>query len=116
MNIVHFVWTLTVLDVNIMMYISETLKRNKAMKKIIIFALTALMMVGCMENKEEINKNMFTDDYILKEIDSCEYFMVHVSSYFNGGNYLPVHKNNCRFCEERRQKELEELIIKLREK
>jgi hypothetical protein len=27
-----------------------------------------------------------------------------------------THKGNCRFCKERRQKELEELVIKLKEK
>jgi len=85
------------------------------MKKIILLALTALMMVGCTY-KEETMKNMSVEGYILKEIDSCEYFMVHVSSYIDGGCYLPIHKNNCRFCQERRQKELEELVIKLKEK
>ena len=86
------------------------------MKKLILLALAALMMVGCEYKKEEIEKNMSVDGYILKEIDSCEYFMVHISSYMDGGCYLPIHKNNCRFCEERRQKELEELVIKLKEK
>lgn len=85
-------------------------------KKTILLALTALMVVGCKYTKEETIKNMSVDGYILKEIDSCEYFMVHVSSYMDGGCYLPIHKNNCRFCKERRQKELEELIIKLKEK
>jgi hypothetical protein len=40
-------------------------------------------------------------------IDSCE--------YIEGFNRL-AHKGNCRFCAERRQKELEELVIKLKEK
>ena len=83
---------------------------------LILLALTALMMAGCTYTKEETIKNMSPDGYILKEIDSCEYFMVHISSYMDGGCYLPVHKNNCRFCKERRQKELKELIIKLKEK
>ena len=83
-------------------------------KKIILLALTALMMVGCTYTKEDVINNMSVDGYILKEIDSCEYFMVHISSYTSGGCYLPIHKNNCRFCKERRQKELEELIIKLK--
>ena len=93
------------------------------MKKIILLALTALMMVGCTYTKEETIKNMSVDGYILKEIDSCEYFMVHISSYMDGGCYLPIHKNNCRFCKERdsikwekHKKELEELVIKLKEK
>ena len=86
------------------------------MKKIAFIALTALMMVGCEYTKEETIKNMSVDGYILKEIDSCEYFMVHVSSYTTGGCFLPIHKNNCRFCKERRQNEFEELVIKLNEK
>ena len=84
------------------------------MKKIILLAFAALMMEGCT-SKEEMIKNMSVDGYILKEIDSCEYFMVHVSSYMDGGCYLPIHKNNCRFCKDRRQMELEELVIKLKE-
>ena len=86
------------------------------MKKFILLALTALMMVGCEHTKEETRKNLSVDGYILKEIDSCEYFMVHISSYMDGGCYLPIHKNNCRFCKERRQKELEELVEQLKEK
>ena len=88
----------------------------ETIKKIILLALTALMMVGCTYTREETIKNMSVNGYILKEIDSCEYFMVHISSYMDGGGYLPIHKNNCRFCEERRQKELEKLLIKLKEK
>ena len=84
------------------------------MKKIILLALTALVMVGCTDKKEEVVKNMSVDGYILKEIDSCEYFIVHVSPYMDG--YLPLHKNNCRFCKERRQKELEELVEQLKGK
>jgi len=84
------------------------------MKKLILLALTALVMAGCMYTKEETRKKMAVDGYILKEIDSCEYFMVHISSYMDGGCYLPIHKNNCRFCKERRQKELEELLTKLK--
>ena len=74
------------------------------------------MMVGCTYSKEEVEKNMSVDGYILKEIDSCEFFMVHISSYTDGGCYIPIHKNNCRFCKERRQKELKELIEQLKEK
>ena len=41
--------------------------------------------------------------------DSCEYVISNVTDRM-------AHKGNCRFCKERRQKELEELIIKLKEK
>lgn len=86
------------------------------MKKIILLLIAALMMVGCTDKKGEVVKNMSVDGYILKEIDSCEYFMVHVSSYMDGGCYLPIHKNNCRFCKERRQKELKEIVEQIKNK
>ena len=80
------------------------------MKKIILLALTALMMVGCSIDNTSVKNNSFNDIKIIK-IDSCEYITSHI--YF--GNVI-IHKNNCRFCKERRQKELEELITKLKEK
>ena len=70
------------------------------MKKIILLALTALMIVGCDNNGVPLGYN-----YV--ELDSCEYIA--------GFNQL-AHKGNCRFCKKRKQKELEELIIKLKEK
>jgi hypothetical protein len=76
------------------------------MKKIILLALTTLMMVGCMEHYEETE---ITSDYSVRVIDSCEYIMPN-------GVGVRAHKGNCRFCKERRQKELEELVIKLKEK
>ena len=77
------------------------------MKKIILLALTALMMVGC--GTGESVKYKVSDDYIIVEIDSCEYVRYNPAYGFQ-------HKGNCRFCKERRQKELEELVIKLKEK
>ena len=78
------------------------------MKKLILFALAAVIMVGC-----DWNSNYVVDtkkDGILYGtivVDSCE--------YIRGSSRL-AHKGNCRFCKERRQNELEELIIKLKEK
>lgn len=85
------------------------------MKKIILLALTALMMVGCDYNS---NYNIDTKTegilYGTIIIDNCE--------YIRGKDKL-AHKGNCRFCEERdsikwekRKKEFEELVIKLKEK
>ena len=76
-------------------------------KKIFLLALTALMMVGC--GTGESVKYKVTDAYIIIEIDSCEYVRYNPTSGFQ-------HKGNCRFCKERKQKELEELVIKLKEK
>lgn len=78
------------------------------MKKIILLALTALMMVGCDYNPER-NIDTKAEGIIYRTIiiDSCE--------YIRGNNKL-AHKGNCRFCKERKQKELEELVNKLKEK
>ena len=73
-------------------------------KSIILLALTALMMVGC--NQKDVTR--IDDVYNSIIVDSCEYIICK--------GRLRGHKGNCRFCKERRQKELEELVIKLKEK
>ena len=87
------------------------------MKKIILLAFAALMMVGCSNNQNNIAKSVEEGDFATIEYDSCEY-LIRVS--YQG--YL-AHKGNCRFCAERdsikwekRRKELEELVTKLKEK
>ena len=87
------------------------------MKKIIILLLTALVMVGCdVKQSDGTYKLSFYRTYT---VDSCEYIGYAVGSK---DDYL-AHKGNCRFCKERdsikwekRKKELEELITKLKEK
>jgi len=76
------------------------------MKKIILLALTALMMVGC--GTDESVKYKVSDAYVIVEIDSCEYIKYNPAYGFQ-------HKGNCRFCKERRQKELEELVEQIKE-
>lgn len=77
-------------------------------KKLILLAFTALMMVGC--GNERPIKNV--DGVDVETIDSCEY----IRRFTHNGFRVYSHKGNCRFCKERRQKELEELVIKLKEK
>ena len=77
-------------------------------KKIILLALTALIMVGCEDERPIKN----VDGVDVMTIDSCEY----IRSYTYYGHYVYSHKGNCLFCKERRQKELEKLVIKLKEK
>lgn len=73
-------------------------------KKIILLTFTILVMVGCLDKKDSNGV-----PYKVVVVDSCE--------YLNDGSFSVVgHKGNCRFCKERRQKELEELVIKLKEK
>ena len=85
------------------------------MKKIILLALTALMMAGC-ELSVETDTKACTEFYHVIILDSCEY-------YSNTIKYDLTHKGNCRFCKERdsvkwekRKKELEELIEQLKKK
>ena len=90
------------------------------MEKIIILALAAVMMTGCEqtelnENLKHIGESMKNEPILrngmIVTLDSCQYV---VGSVY--GRYIYTHHNNCRFCKERRQKELKELVIKLKEK
>ena len=79
------------------------------MKKLILLALTALVMAGC---EKYVETKYYTKEGLrICVIDSCEY--IHYSCGF-GPEY--THKGNCRFCKERRQKELEELVIRIKER
>lgn len=79
------------------------------MKKIILLAFTALMMVGC--DQQQLANGITKDDFGVCVYDSCEYLIAA-----HGYRGFLAHKGNCRFCKERRQKELEELVIKIKEK
>ena len=78
------------------------------MKKIILLALTALVMVGC-ENSVEKDTKLVDENYHVIIYDSCEY----ISGITK---WDLTHKGNCRFCKERRQKELKELVKQLKDK
>lgn len=78
------------------------------MKKIILLALTALMMVGCDYTPTH---HTTSDGKQVVFIDSCEYI-----KYSNGQGAHYSHKGNCRFCKERRQEELKELVEQLKGK
>lgn len=101
------------------------------MKKIIILALTALMMVGC----DTITEEQRYSDYLQEQneikgrikdlnsviiIDHCEYIVKTIDSHKGHQNatqsgYL-AHKGNCRFCAERRKQEVEALVEQIKEK
>ncbi len=77
------------------------------MKKIILLTLITFMMVGCKNT--DANGHIKLDDGFDTPksclIDSCEYI---------SWTYGLAHKGNCRFCKERRQKELEKLVEQLK--
>ena len=80
------------------------------MKKIMLLALIVLMMMGCREKDSNGHITINTDNTNYPKtviIDSCEYV---------DWIYGLAHKGNCRFCKERRQKELKELVEQLKEK
>lgn len=76
----------------------------------LLLALTTLMMVGCVEQDSNGNiaintSNVNNPDIAI--IDSCEYI---------SWGYGLAHKGNCKYCKERREKELKELIEQIKEK
>ena len=74
------------------------------MKKLLLLALTAIMMVGC---DEETDKSTKLVQFKVLQIDSCEYLKID-------GFYGFSHKGNCKFCAERRKQELKELVEQLK--
>ena len=74
------------------------------MKKLILLALTAVMMSGCSEVKYTKHPTI-TQNVGVFEYDSCEYIAI-----YNGVS----HKGNCKYCKEHRKQELKELIKELK--
>jgi hypothetical protein len=86
---------------------------NKTIKNIILLIFTALIMVGCEYKSEaEIEEAERLNGFNTVVIDSCEYLIMSKSAVQAGYGYFS-HKGNCRFCKERRQKELEEQLRNL---
>ena len=79
------------------------------MKKIMLLALTALIMVGC--DQQQIADSITKEDFGVCVYDSCEY-LIAINSYEG----FFAHKGNCKYCKERRQEELKELMEQLKEK
>lgn len=77
------------------------------MKKIILLAFTALIMVGCISDEKEA-KIYESEGFATLTYDGCEY--VFKTAGYKG---FLAHKGNCKFCAERRKKELDSLAIKI---
>ena len=88
----------------------EIYNRIIDMKKIILLALIVLIMTGCNERTPDATYISGGTVYKTYVIDSCEYF-----GKLKYGRTFLSHKGNCRFCKERRQKEMKELIKALKE-
>lgn len=77
------------------------------MKKIILLVLITIMMTGCeyqnADGSYDSSKSLMMETVV---IDSCEYITLY---------YTLAHKGNCKFCEKRRQRELNDIIRHLDE-
>ena len=83
---------------------------------LVLLALTTLVIVGCKYRTDaEIEEAERLKGFNIVVIDSCEYLKGCETSMYIGYGYF-AHKGNCRFCKERRQKELKELVKHLKEK
>ena len=75
------------------------------MKKIVFATLTAFLLAGCAEIDKSYD-NYMPVGYHVVVINGCEYIEK---------SYGITHKGNCKYCEQRRKKEQEELIQKIYE-
>ena len=82
------------------------------MKKLLLLALTAMMMVGCDTEMPDGTYRPVEGSCKTYVIDSCEYFGL---LDLGNANFLS-HKGNCKFCAERRKQELKELVEQLKDK
>lgn len=74
------------------------------MKKLILLLALVFVMCGCDSGYNKTDSGLGSPHSTV--IDSCE--------YITWGNGLS-HKGNCKYCAERRRKEQEELIRKIKE-
>ena len=88
------------------------------MKKIFILSIL-FAMISCSEqldtnvyHKVEKTNDVYKvyDDLNVRVviIDSCEYLIGHTCLGYNGYGYMS-HKGNCKYCAERRKRELQNL-------
>lgn len=76
------------------------------MKRLMFIALATLMMVGCeYKTDAEIEEAKRLHGFDIVVIDSCEYLKNEEWTGYQGFGYF-AHKGNCRFCAERKKKEL----------
>ena len=72
--------------------------------------------MGCeYKTDAEIKEAECLNGFNIIIIDSCEYLKSKEGYGYSGYGFF-AHKGNCRFCKERRQKELKELVEQLKDK
>lgn len=74
------------------------------MKKLLLLALLAMIMVGC--DKKLSDGTYEPHRYKVYIIDSCEY----VGICEGGQSDFLAHKGNCRFCAERNRRMIREQV------
>lgn len=94
------------------------------MKKLLVIFVLGLLITSCDQtNVDEISVKRTNElgydlagpeetiKYDVIIIDSCEYLI-----YKNSNDYkIIVHKGNCKFCTERRKKEIKECLNEIKE-
>ena len=84
------------------------------MKKLILLALTAIIIAGCEGVQRNPDNSIVLDRYRGEHsIDNPYYYVIDSCEYICW-NYRMAHKGNCCFCKERREKELKELVKQIK--
>lgn len=88
------------------------IKRDAIDEPTVIKTSAPIEVISYSKLPTEDNKPLDVDQtpYIIMVIDSCEYIR---NETYGIGNYVYTHKGNCRFCAERRRKEIEEYVQQL---
>jgi len=79
------------------------------MKKILLLFVAALMMSCQISSEPKVSQPDSRESIALKrdifivEIDSCEYIIFSRASGFGGMGRI-IHKENCKYCAERKNK------------
>lgn len=103
------------------------------MKKLLFLVLAIIILVGCdtrteeqryqdyLKKKSEKEMTAIQQErwhgFKIKVVDSCEYIIRadrDGSGYRGYGFGFMAHKGNCKFCAERRQRELKEIVEQLK--
>lgn len=77
-----------------------------------ILVLAALLSIGCLgmqSRQQEEMRQLYLYNGVYYAPNGCEYYV-----YNNNHSGIPVHKQDCKKCAERRKQEMKELIYELK--